>query len=428
MRKLLVLAPTSRELRDLPALANRAGIELIFDPFDDDYFDRLIIEGAAPIVGFDLHERIERTAVRARDAGIDGVCSAVGYPGMSAAAVIAQRLGLPGPDPRAVLLCEHKYYCREAQRRIVPEATPRYTLIDPARSNAVELPAPFPLFLKPVKSCMSMHAYMVKDRAEVDSRTAQGTLPSAFVDPFNALLRHHTNWPLDASGWLLEETLRGRQVLVEGYMQAGRARVIGIIDAVMFPGTYSFSRFQYPSTLDQRVQDAIESIAVRFIEGIDYGDALFNIEMIWDPETDRIGIIEVNPKIASQFPDLFEKVDGTSTYTTMMAVALGLPVRFERRHGAHPLAASCVFRTFTDQQVLRVPAPKDIEAVYRRFPDARVQIIAQPGKRLSQNFQDVASFRYALVNLGARSEAELLDNLSTCQRLLPFEMIPCASS
>jgi biotin carboxylase len=436
MDKLMLLAPTVRERRDLPALAASAAVDLVFEPFDDDWFDRVIQDGAREAGPFDLPARIESATRRARELGVRGVTSAVGYPGMSATALIARELGLPGPNPLAVFTCEHKYYGRQAQARLVPEATPRFAL---AGRHASETPGPpganaeldgiaFPAFVKPVKSCMSMHAHAVHDRRELGLRLANGSVPRAFVEPFNALLRQHTGWGVDAGDLMVEELLSGAQVSVEGYVQGCRARVLGIVDAVMHPGTDSFLRFVYPSALPAHAQAAIADVAVRLMEGLDYGDALFNIEMRWDPDTGRVGVIEVNPKIASQFPDLFEKVDGFSTYTTLMEVALGRPPSLRQGGGRWKLAASCVLRVFEDHVVHRVPGPADMAAVQACFPDARVQVFARPGRRLSQDFQDPHSFRYALVNLGADSEADLLERLEQCVRLLPFEMQPCGSS
>lgn len=434
MKRLLLLCPTERERRDLPALAAPLGVELVFDAFDDDYFDRVIARAAAdlPLADepFDLLERIERTTERARAIGVDGVTSAVGYPGMSAVAAIGARLGLPGPNLHAVLACEHKYYCREAQARHVPEAVARFRLLD-AGARAVDTAAGafgFPAFVKPVKSCMSMRALVVNDAQALARLGKNATLPAAFIEPFNALLRRETGWPHDASGLLLEELLTGQQISVEGYARDGTARVLGIIDALMYPGTYSFQRFRYPSTLPASVQSRVTALATRFIEAIDYGDAMFNIEIMWDPRSDRLTIIEVNPKIASQFPDLFEKVDGCSTYTTLMELALGLPVSFAHGRGRHRVAASCVLRTFSDQRVSRIPSPDDIARVHARFPDARVQILARPGARLAENLQDPHSYRYALINLGAQSDDELLEMFEACRALLPFEMSPCAFS
>lgn len=428
MKRLLLLCPTERERRDLPALAARCDVELVFDSFDDDYFDRVIADGGRSLPAFDLLERIERTIERARAIGVDGVTSAVGYPGMSAVAAICAPLGLPGPNLRAVLTCEHKYYCRQAQAQHVPEALARYRFLHRNIRDDEAQHFTFPAFLKPVKSCMSMRAFAVTDMDQLNRLLESAMLPDGFVEPFNRLVRHHTDWPHDASGLLLEELLHGQQLSVEGYCRQGVARVLGIVDAQMYPGTYSFQRFQYPSALPRTVQRQVTMLARRFIEAIDYGDAMFNIEMMWDPRNGRLSIIEVNPKIASQFPDLFEKVDGCSTYTTLMELALGRPVSFAHGRGRHRTAASCVLRTFADQRVTRIPTADDIARVHARFPDARVQILARPGRRLSEDLQDPHSYRYALINLGAQSEHELLERLEICRGMLPFEMSPCASS
>src|SRR5438105_10964590 len=111
MKNILVLCPTPRELRDIPALAERLGYRIIWDEFGGDYFDDLLVknpEGANQKL--DILELIDSTIEKYKDSDLAGVTSAVGYPGMSATAIIAQRMGLPGPKPHPILLCEHKYY------------------------------------------------------------------------------------------------------------------------------------------------------------------------------------------------------------------------------------------------------------------------------------------------------------------------------
>ena len=46
------------------------------------------------------------------------------YPGSALAAAIAKRLGLPGPDPAVILICQHKYLSRVAQAELVPRGRP----------------------------------------------------------------------------------------------------------------------------------------------------------------------------------------------------------------------------------------------------------------------------------------------------------------
>lgn len=424
MENVLFLCPTSREFRDLPAIAEQLGVNLIFDEFGGDYFDDLLVEHPQPTAALQVMDLIEETLEKHSFARLSGVTSAVGYPGYSAAAIMADRLGLPGPSPYALLLCEHKYYSRLKQKELLSEAVPDFALIDPKTGDGVENVARLPVFLKPVKSCMSKNAHRVESRRELSELVRQTLLPEEFIKPFNDMWAAHTVGFLSASYLLAERAIDGHQVSLEGYVSGGEVHVMGIIDAVMFPGTFSFKRFVYPSKLDAEVRQRMCAIAEQFITGIAYGDGMFNMELIYDERRDEIYIIEVNPKIASQFPDLFEKVDGFSSYSVLLEMALGREPTVSRGNGKHRLAASCVLRTFEDKRVIRAPQQNQIDEIYRRFPDARVQIYGHEGKLLSEQVQDSQSFRYGLVHLGADSEQQLDERFSLCERILDFELAP----
>lgn len=99
----------------------------------------------------------------------------------------------------------------------------------------------------------------------------------AHAGGFHQALRRHVEglyelW-LHASYLLVESLLEGSQVSLEGYVSGGRVHVMGILDAVMFPGAISFRRFQYPSALSSDVQDRMEDIAQCFLTGIGYDNA-----------------------------------------------------------------------------------------------------------------------------------------------------------
>jgi biotin carboxylase len=246
-------------------------------------------------------------------------------------------------------------------------------------------------------------------------------MPEGFLSPFDDLLKAHTNYEFDASCLLAESLLEGVQVSLEGYAFRGQVHTLGILDAEMFPGTISFERFVYPSRLPAPVQARMSQFAQDFIGGIGYDNALFNMELMYNPANGDIHIIEVNPKIASQFPDLFEKVDGTSSYLPLLQVALGVEPTFKRRQGSFKLAASCVLRDFTDRRVLRVPTTEQIAELTRKVPDARIEISVSEGQLLSEIMQDGKSFRYGLINIGANSEAELSAKFELCKSSLQFQ-------
>lgn len=424
MKSVLILCPTSREYRHLPGVAAALNCRLVFDEFAGDYFDRQLGGAGRLAAGeLDILSLVEATLDRHRDAGLGGVTSAVGYPGMAVASIMAERLGLPGPKVERVLRCEHKYYSRLAQRELIPTATPSFRIVPPATFDGDAFDLPFPLFLKPVKSCFSINARSISSLPELRRVAPESLLPEGFLRPFNDLLRAHTDYEFDGSHLLAETLLEGVQVSLEGYARRGRIHLLGIIDSVMYPGTISFERFVYPSRLPAEVQARMARIAEAFIGGMGYDDALFNMELIYNPATGEIHVIEVNPKIASQFTDLFEKVDGLSSYAPLLQVALGEEPAVPRGRGEFKLAASCVLRTFADRRVARVPSAEELAQLARAFPDANVEINVAEGDVLSDIMQDGKSFRYGLINIGANSHAELDAKLALCRNSLDFRFV-----
>lgn len=425
MKKILIVSPTRREYTDLPRIAAPFGYELIFEDVGGDYFDNPLAEDETDgATSLNILPLIEDLIARYKDERLAGVTSAVGYPGMSVSSIMAERLGLPGPAIKCVLLCEHKYYSRIAQQAFVAEATPAFQLLDADASSEQLSRVLFPLFVKPVKANFSINANRVSNAAELRQTLGSCHLPERFLKPLNDLLAAYTDFPLNASHLLAESLLEGVQVSLEGYVFRGKAHVMGIVDAVMYPGTISFERFVYPSRLSADVQARMARIAERFMLGIGYDNALFNVEMMYNPATDLISIIEVNPKIASQFTDLFEKVDGTNAYAPLLQIAAGEEPTFLRHRGQFKLAASCVLRTFEDRRVISVPSAEQMRRLVERFPDARVEIAVAPGRLLSDAMQDGKSYRYGLINIGADSEAELTDKLKLCRSFLDFQFAP----
>ncbi|HZH90313.1 MAG TPA: ATP-grasp domain-containing protein [Pyrinomonadaceae bacterium] len=421
MKNVLILCPTSREYRYLPAVATDLNCRLTFDEFADTYFDRQLAGAHQPRSSdLEILSLIEATLDRYKDSDIKGVASGVGYPGMPVASIMAERMGLAGPKVERVLRCEHKYYSRVAQRNLTPAATPSFQIVPPAGIDGDTLDIPFPLFLKPVKSCFSISAQKISSLPELQRVAPESLLPEGFLRPFNDLLRAHTDYEFDGSHLLAETLLEGMQVSLEGYVFEGRVRVLGIIDSVMYPGTISFERFVYPSRLPAGVQTAMARIAETFIGGIDYDNALFNMELIYNPATGEIHIIEVNPKIASQFTDLFEKVDGVSSYAPLLQIALGEEPVFPHRQGDFKMAASCILRTFTNKRVLSVPSVEQLAQLARAFPDANVEVTVAAGDALSDIMQDGKSFRYGVINIGANSPEELDAKLALCKNSLDF--------
>ena len=152
------------------------------------------------------------------------------------------------------------------------------------------------------------------------------------------------------------------------------------------------------------------------MRGLGFDNGMFNIEMMYDADADRISIIEINPRMASQFADLYEKVDGTSSYSVLLDIAQGSAPRFTRRQGRYGFAASFVLRSFEDSLVAAAAEPRPISSASPpSIPDIRVELHATLGRKLSDEFQDGKSYRYGIVNLGGRDLADVLEQFEACR-------------
>jgi biotin carboxylase len=282
----------------------------------------------------------------------------------------------------------------------------------------------YPVFVKPVKSVFSVGARLVRDAAELRRELQRWARKEPFFSPFERLLERYAGLAIGSRRLIAETPLRGVQATLEGFVQAQRFHAIGIVDSVMFPGTDSFQRFEYPSRLPAHVQDRMAEISRAVMTGIGYGNGLFNMEFAYHAATDALHIIEINPRMASQFADLYEKVDGVNAYALLLDLAMGKQPRPGRKNGRFRMAASCVLRRFTDAVVRRVPSDVEMAELAAEDPGMRLEILAAPGRRLSRELQDDASFRYGIVSLGGDDRRQILDRLRRIRARLRFEFAP----
>jgi biotin carboxylase len=356
---------------------------------------------------FDVLRFIERAADGSLGR-IDAVLSASDYPGAAAAAAIAMRLGLPGPQPEPVLRAQHKYYSRRAQREVAPEAVPRFALVRPGGSARV--PMPFPVFVKPVKGAYSVLARRVRSPSELEDFLASPEVREYthdYLAIFNRLVAGLTSFEYDGRWLLVEELLHGRLVTVEGFVCEGEVEILGVVDSVLHPQG-SFARFDYPSSLPADAQARMGAIAARVIRRLGLDWTLFNIEMMWDAQRDRVSIVEVNPRICGQFADLYQKVDGANGYAVALSLARGERPKIARGAGRYRMASSHPLRVFEPVRVARAPDAADVAAAEALFPQTLVWNECASGDRLEEfaRGEDGVSFRYGVVNLGADTPEE----------------------
>lgn len=425
MKRVLVICATHIDRRELSLLQLDDRYTIFFHNYDNRSLHRIMCKGIGWLSEtFDPEAVIDDIVRQCKEKKIDAVISTEDYPGSIFASIVANKLNLLGPDPQKILLCHHKYYARQAQAVCVPQAAPNFWLVNADAFEQPKYSFAFPVFIKPVKSFFSILTNCAHNLEELRSYLPYSVLPEQFLAQFNWFLQHYSSYELGQQQVLVEEFLQGIQTTLEGYVYHGDVEVLGIVDSIMFPGTVSFKRFEYPSHLSQTVQDRMSKIAKKFITRIDLNNTFFNIEFMYNPQTDQLFIIEINPRMTTQFADLFEKVDGTNTYELLLALVSGDRPIHKKGKGSYACAASCVLRTFEDKKVISTPSDQDLKMLYDAFPDARVRITATKGKKLSDEFQDGKSYRYGLVHLGGSSREDIQRKFEQCKEYLPFEFEP----
>ena len=391
------------------------------------------------VLGLLAEETARRRGPHARDARIDGVLSTSDYPGATFAAALATALGLPGPTPQAVLRASQKHASRLVQRQVAPEAVPPFSLLDPDDPSTWDPEPGFPCFVKPVKGAFSILSGVMTSREELGAFLRSPRVASyrtEFLAIFNRLAAHY-ELEHDGRYFLAEGLLQGLQVTVEGWRTRSASGTLGVVDSIFRPGTRSFEAFEYPSRLPAEVQARLVDVAQRVAGALGLVDTLFNVELTWDPATDRIGILEVNPRGCGQFADLYAKVDGTSGTEVALALATGAPPpgpRPDRARRAGPAggpgsfaaAASFPLRVYEPARAVHAPDAERVRAVQARHPATLVHVECRSGELLTDfgELEDGHSHRYAVVNLGAADRAGLRPRLEEVRAELGFVLEP----
>jgi hypothetical protein len=407
-RRILVLFPDEWDRVAAADPRYRGRFEFVFEGFDLFRFPE-----NARLFTFDALRFVDAVCRRHARSRIDGVVTSDEQFGPFIAALVCERLGLPHTPVRSILTIQHKYYARCAFQRVAPEANPPFGLLRRDYARPQDVPLPFPFYVKPAKAAFSVLARRIDSFEALRRHTRFGWLEAAIirglVRPFGDVMRAHSDLTEHPFSMVCEGILHGRQVTANGFVKDGRATMVGIVDSIMYPGTDPFQRFQYPSTLPADAQARVEALTARLLEGVGFRHGMFNVEMRLDPVDGTPRVIEINPRAAGQFYDLFERVDGYNLFDALLELECGGTPVVRRREGRDRVAASFVLRDLSGAGLSRWPSSREIVALKAAHPDAHLMLYAKRGADLRREMKWLGSYRYGVFNVGAASTGELFE-------------------
>lgn len=392
-------------------------------PFAEAGFDLFSFPSNARLAWFDMSRFVDRLAAQATRRGWKAVVSNHEQFGALAAALLAEHMGWPGTPVVAVLACQHKLYARQVMAQVCPDANCGFAPLEARYGEPAPEGLTYPAFVKPVKAAFSVLARTVNNRAELHAHTRFGWwelwVIRHLVEPFERIARQRLPQAGSAHKLLLEQPMPGAQYNLDGYVFDGQVHLLGVVDALHYPGTHAFMRFELPSHLSTAVQARALDVARRFLTAVGFTHGLFNMEFFYDHATDKLGVIEFNPRLASQFSDLYLKVKGVDLHGLALALAHGLdPATLPPAIPTAGAAASFVYRSFSPQTCVPQPTAEQKQALSEVFPQALLFCYAKDPREIARDFKWLGSYRYGILHLAAADAQQLRIDCERASALL----------
>ena len=376
------------------------------------------------------YDTMRETARRRLEAFPEPVAGIIGhwdFPTSVLMAHLSQDLGLRSASLEAVLKCEHKYWSRLEQRKVMPDWTPDFCAVDPfAPEPLKQLTLDFPFWLKPIKAHSSFLGFRIENAQQFDDALEKiRAAIHSFGDPFNQALAYISVpdevGAVDGNWCIAEEILTGKQCGIEGALLGGDYRVHGIVDTVKDRKNYSFTRYEYPSVWPQYAQEEICRAGEKLLRHMGFDNSPFGIEFFWDENRDEFKVLEINTRISQSHCDQFIKVHGVSNHQVPIDLALGRLSDLSRYRGDYHTAAKFMLRRYRDTVLEQAPSQARIAEVEQAFPDSKIVLAAEEGQRLSeQSMPDSYSFEIANIWLGAQDQQQLLHRYHELADALEF--------
>ena len=381
---------------------------------------------------FSITELMKKTDERIKkEGGIDAVVSYLDFPGSVMVPIIAEKYKLPGPSLESVMKCEHKYWSRMEQNKVIPDNMPKFKAFNPFDDKAYEkIGFKPPFWIKPIKSYHSYLAYKIKSKEHFyECMKNVCDHIDYMVEPFSYIVSKY-GMPKKISElkekMFAETPISGYQCTVEGYAFDGEVVIYGLVDSISHEKYPSFARYQYPSNLPYEIQYRMSDLSRKVIQHIGLMNSAFNIEYFYNEKENEINLLEINPRMSQSHADMFDKVQGISHHHVMINLALNRRPRPFENEGDFEVAAHFMLRTFCKSGVVKsLPTSKEIKKLKEKYPEMVLKINVKKDMDLDDiEEHNIDSYSYVLayINLGGQNQQDLLEKYDDVVKTLRFKI------
>ncbi|MCT9077925.1 ATP-grasp domain-containing protein [Streptomyces fulvoviolaceus] len=236
------------------------------------------------------------------------------------AAVVANGLGLPGPDPAGILACRYKDLTRKATAGIGRDVK---HVVVPVDGTVTSSPLGYPCVVKPVDDGASAGVRVC--RSDENFQAAVG-----------GAIDHSTHGRgyrcLDAV--LVEEYVEGPEYSAELLWdnQAGSWRLLGFAETVLSrPPKCKELAHVFPARLDPETEQVAEKTVLKWLESTGHRGTAAHVEFKIDHEG-RPALMEINPRLGGgDIRLLIEASTGLDVVDLYQQLWLGRPVALPDR-------------------------------------------------------------------------------------------------
>lgn len=326
------------------------------------------------------------------------------------AALLAEKLHLPGIPVKAVFQAQHKADFVRIMQEIDPHFPETHVIhIDENLDYTKFL---YPCFVRPIKGGESELAFWAKSKGELQEMVQKvRKIQRPHLAWYDAIFARYVDRPYEdiERTFIVQPFIEGDQYVVDGFVFNTEVSFLGYTKSVFADDKVSFISFDFPTPLEVETKTKLEDLIRRLLTRIGYNNYGFNIEFIVTPDG-KIFLIEVNTRISRQFIPLMNQYYTLSNLELMLQVATGEKPHIELKNQTR-YASSFPLRIFKDARVKAVPSPERIQELKKELGLIDLTIYINQGDKinLEESFQTY-SYRYGIVDIAGNSTAEIKEH------------------